>query len=48
VAYRYQQFFRLAALPATMSASVPWQGSPVPPGRGGPRPFVGVPQCILY
>jgi len=27
--------------------TVPWQGSPVPPGRGV-RLFVGAPQCILY
>jgi len=27
---------------------VPWQGSPVPPGRGVIRPFVGAPQYILY
>ena len=27
--------------------SVPWQGSPVPPGRWG-RPCVGAPQHILY
>ena len=39
---------RVALKVFTVLNTVPWQGSPVPPARGEPRPFVGAPQYILY